>query len=148
MQTRMEVVRPLGPFERSHNIVRRLQRFTRSIFSGKFVRNHLGVRFAGQRQSRMAAPTHGQAHPPPYVTFGRHIDGHEPLALIPCVPAMHAVHDVRAVQDKYIDTLCQVMLGASADCSPASQQAVRDLRDALLAFQSARANPPAAASDR
>ena len=60
---------------------------------------------------------------------------------------MSDVRAVRAVQDKYIDSLCQVMLGASADCSPASQRAVRDLRDALLAFQSARANPPTGAAE-
>lgn len=58
VQTRMEVVRPLGLFDRSHNVVGRLQRFVRSLFSGKFVRNHLGVRLAAWLPACMAAAAH------------------------------------------------------------------------------------------
>eukprot|EP00892_Ulva_mutabilis_P001937 jgi/Ulvmu1/11744/UM008_0157.1 len=81
--TRDAVLRKLGMLDHSNAVLGRFSRFLRSIFSGKFVRNHLG--------------------------------------------------------DQYIDSLCDVMLAASVDAPEASRNAVRDLRDALLAFQLARA---------
>ena len=55
---------------------------------------------------------------------------------------MHGCHALAEIvegwlQDVYIDSLCDVMRLASQDAADSTQSAVRDLQDALIAFQAA-----------
>ena len=62
-QGRERVVKALGFRDKSNEAIGRISRFFRSIFSGKCVRNHLGVR--STLRHRRSRSLHFIARPPP-----------------------------------------------------------------------------------